>query len=37
MQCLYADAYDSGNYHRSAEGCGNTTKEMSILLIYQTR
>jgi hypothetical protein len=30
MQCLYADAYYSGNYHRSAEGCGNATKEMSI-------
>jgi len=30
MQSLYVDAYDSGNYHRSAEGCGNATKEMSI-------
>jgi hypothetical protein len=23
-------AYDSGIYHRSAEGCGRATKEMSI-------
>ena len=30
MQCLYVDSNDSGIYHRSAEGCGNATKEMSI-------
>ena len=30
MQCLYVNAYDFGNYHRSAEGCGSATKEMSI-------